>query len=445
MKILRLLACVFATILLVSPLARAEARRPNFVFIITDDQRWDALSCMGHPFLKTPNIDRIGNEGAIFQNFFVTTPLCSPSRSSFLTGQYVHTTRVYGNGDSSEVSHRLITWPALLQKTGYETAFIGKLHMGSDSTPRPGFDRWISFKGQGVYIDPLLNIDGKESRAEGYVTDILSDHTVDFIKKDHAGKPFAVLLLHKAVHQPCVPAERHKDLYKNDTLPRYPAEDDDLSGKPVLRGMKDKEGTSDKQIRNMYRCIQSVDDGVGKVLAALEETKQLDNTIIIFTSDNGYFFGEHHLSDKRAAYEESIRDPLLVRYPPMIKAGSKPAGIALNIDIASTTLELAGADVPANIHGKSLVPILKDSSAKLRDSALLEYFMEPRYPHIPTWQSVRGERWKYIHYTDVADSDELYDLQNDPHEMKNVIGNASAKQQLDDLKAQLAHQLEQTK
>ena len=432
--------------------ALAQTTRPNIVFILIDDQRWDCLSCVGHPFLKTPNIDRIAKEGVIFDNAFITTPLCSPSRSSFLTGQYVHKTRVYGNGDSSAISHQLITWPALLQQGGYETAWIGKLHMGSDASPRPGFDRWICLPGQGIYVDPVLNIDGDQHKVPGYVTDLLNDYAVDFIRKDHGGKPFAVCLAHKAVHQPARPATRHADLYETEKLPRRPNVDDEGDGKPILerRSVRSttqgqRAGAPGKLQRDMLRCIQSVDDGVGKIFKALEETHQLDNTLIIYTSDNGYLFGEHHLGDKRGAYEESIRVPLLMRYPKLIPAASRLSEIALNIDIAPTALQLAGAPIPSTTDGKSLIPLFENKLGEWRGGALFEYFHEPRYPLFPTWQALRTPQWKYIHYLGVEDSDELYDLKSDPYELKNLIGDNAAQDTLKDLKSQLQKALDETK
>jgi N-acetylglucosamine-6-sulfatase len=452
---MRLKALLFAQFLLIHFLCgftfAADATRPNLLFIFTDDQRWDCLSCMGHPFLKTPNIDRLATEGALFNNYFVTLPLCSPSRATLLTGQYAHTHEIVGNGDSNALSHRLITWPALLQKSGYETAYIGKLHMGNDDTPRPGFDRWVGFKGQGVYIDPMLNVDGKASKHPGYITDLLTDFAVDFINQKR-DKPFAMILAHKAVHQPCVPAERHKGIYQDQPLPHRPDEKDDLSGKPVLRRNSGDEpaghparGVSEKQIREMLECIASVDEGVGKILAALEKNGQLDNTMIIFSSDNGYFFNEHNLGDKRAAYEESIRDPFLVRYPKLIKPGTKIDQMVLNVDLAPTMLELAGAPVPKNIQGRSFLPLLKGESSNWRTAALFEYVQEPRYPRIPTWNAVRTADWKYIHYVDLPDMDELYDLKNDPYEMKNLIADAKAADQLKQLKGQLQKELDATK
>ncbi|MFB3827216.1 MAG: sulfatase [Bryobacteraceae bacterium] len=402
--------------------AAAAPRRPNFVFILLDDQRWDALGCMGHPFLKTPNIDRIAREGVIFRNFFVTTPLCSPSRASYLTGQYVHTHGVRDNTDHAELSHRLVTWPRLLHDNGYETAYVGKWHMGRDDSPRPGFDRWVSFQGQGQYVDPLLNIDGRRVESPGYVTDLLSGHAAEFLRRKRS-KPFALYLAHKAVHGPFTPAERYKDLYSTEPLPRRP----NVTGK-----------VSEQLVRNQLRCIQSVDDGVGQVLKALEETGQLDDTVIVYTSDNGYFWGEHGLGDKRWSYEESIRDPFLVRYPKLIKARSTVEADALNIDVAPTMLELAGVRAPAAMEGRSLVPLLAGKQVAWRNGFLIEYFAEKQFPKTPTWRGIREARWKYTHYPEVPEKDELYDLQSDPYEMHNLVVDPAAKPQLERLRERLA-------
>ena len=232
---------------LAAPGLAAPAARPNFVFILLDDQRWDALGCMGHPFQKTPNIDRIAHEGALFRNYFCTTPLCSPSRASYLTGRYVHAHGVRGNTDNAELSHQLVTWPRLLHDAGYETGYVGKWHMGNDDSPRPGFDSWVSFRGQGVYENPPMNIDGKRVENQGYMTDLLNQHAVDFLKRPHS-KPFALYLAHKAVHGPFTPAERHKNLYSTEPIPRRPNVKDTLEGKPAILqgGQQDRKKKGDR-------------------------------------------------------------------------------------------------------------------------------------------------------------------------------------------------------
>jgi len=443
-------------LLLVPALAPAVAprvlpkERPNIVFILMDDLRWDALGCTGHPFVKTPSVDRLAREGALFRNFFVTTPLCSPSRGTFLTGRYVHSHGVRGNSDNNALSHQLITFPRLLHDAGYQTAYIGKWHMGNDDSPRPGFDRWVSFKGQGVYIDPQINIDGRTEKKTGYITDLLSDFAVEFVRKPH-DKPFALYLAHKAVHGPFTPAERHKDLYSGDTIPRSPNVQDDLQGKPALtRPVETKPAaqqgaaSGDELVRNQLRALTAVDEGVGRILQALEETGQLDRTMVVFTSDNGYFWREHSLGDKRWAYEESLRDPLVIRYPKLIKAGTRISEDALNVDLAPTFLALAGVPAPQNLHGRSLLPLFQGKTKGWRTSSLFEYFAEANFPRTPSWQAVRTSHWKYIHYPDLRDMDELYDLRADPYEMKNRIGDPAAAAALKEMQKELQRLLGQT-
>jgi N-acetylglucosamine-6-sulfatase len=225
-----LIACIA---LLATPLAARAAdvrptTRPNIIFVITDDQRWDAMGCAGHPFLKTPNMDRIAREGAMFTNSFVTTPLCSPARSSFLTGQYVHRTGVVGNGPAmNAISHQLVTFPRLLHDAGYESAYVGKWHMGNDDAPRPGFDRWVSFKGQGVYCRSRAQHRRQAGDEDRLHHRLVTDYALDFINREHA-KPFVLYLGHKAVHGPFKPADRHATLYQTEPLPRRPNMTDDL-------------------------------------------------------------------------------------------------------------------------------------------------------------------------------------------------------------------------
>ena len=412
-----------------APLLAQQPQRPNFVFILIDDLRFNAPGYAGHPFVKTPNIDRIAREGANFTHAFTTTPLCSPSRASFLTGRYVRSHKVLDNTDHNELSHQLITWPRLLHDAGYETSYAGKWHMGTDDMPRPGFDKWVSFRGQGAYVDPALNINGERIKASGYMTDILSDHTVEFLRKPR-NKPFAAYLAHKAVHGPFTPADRHKDLFTNEAIVRTPNAQDEFAGKPVMTRKIEGVpaiaglGSGDELIRNQLRCLTAIDEGVGKIWKALEETKQLDNTFFVFTSDNGYFWGEHRLGDKRWAYEESIRLPLTIRYPKLIKAGAKFDQLVLNVDMAPTILELAGVKGPTEIQGKSILPILKGTAKNWRTSFLSEYFTEKNTPRVPNWQAVRDSEWKYIHYTDLEGMDELYNVKSDPGEMKNLIHDA---------------------
>ncbi len=428
----------------------AQASRPNLVFILIDDLRWDGLGCTGHPFVRTPHIDRIAREGARFTNSFVTTPLCSPSRGSYLTGQYVHTHGVRGNSDNAALSHKLVTFPRVLHDSGYETAYVGKWHMGMDDSPRPGFDRWVSFRGQGVFNDPPLNIDGQRVDAKGYMTDLLGGHAADFVRKDRS-KPFCLYLAHKAIHGPFTPAARHKDLFTGQEIRRAANTKDPLTDKPAMTRPVDGKpavapggGSPDELIRNQMRCMSAVDDSVGAIMKALEDKGQLDNTMILFTSDNGYFWGEHGLGDKRWAFDESIRIPMLARYPKLVKAGTVIDGDALNIDVAPTMLDAAGVKAPAGVQGRSLLPLLGGRKTRWRSSFLSEYFAEPNFPRTPSWQAVRTAEWKYVHYTELQGMDELYDLKRDPGEMKNLAGDPAARGALARMQKELAVRLRET-
>ena len=459
------LRCLFLLLVLPLPLFGQPAARPNIVFILIDDLRWDELGIAGHPFIKTPYIDRIGKEGALFRNAFMTTPLCSPSRASFLTGQYAHTHGITDNVDRSAASHQLRTWPRLLHDTGYETAFIGKWHMGNDETPRPGFDRWVSFKGQGTYTNPPINEDGKSVQPSGYITDILNGYAVEFIRRRH-DKPFLVYLAHKAIHPEVtqnndgsvdlskselfIPAERHKNLYAGQVIPHRPNYGRAPADKPALQRqlgnlppLGPATATRDETILGRQRSIAAIEEGVGEILRALKETGQLDNTVIVFTSDNGYFYGEHGLSvERRLAYEESIRLPLLMRYPKKIKAGTVRDELALNLDLAPTLLELSGVAVPNTVQGRSLVPLLAGQRTAWRNSFLIEYYTDTVFPRVLQmgYKAVRTERWKYIHYLELNGVDELYDLKSDPYEMKNLIAEPRAAKSLAAMKRELGRQ-----
>ncbi len=415
--------------------------RPNTLVIVADDLRWDALGCTGHPFVQTPNIDRIAREGARFDNAFTTTPLSLLSRTTLLTGLYAHQHEVGGNDEPGSRSTSPVAFPLLQQKAGYATAFVGQWHRGTEDSPRPGFDRWISFKGQGQYLNPTFNIDAKAVSQTGYITDLLNTAVVDFIRRKRS-KPFSLILSHKAIHDPFQPAERHRHLY-DGMKPRYPASiHDSLEKKPVLRrtppSSRAAAPVGDAVVRQQMQCLAAVDEGVGKILAALEETGQLDNTFLIFTSTNGYFWGEHGLWDKRAAYDEAIRVPLLIRYPRLIRAGVRLRNYVLNCDLAPTITEVSRTlPVPA-MKGRSVVPLLQGRARSWRSSFLSEYYEERRSPRIPSWQAVRTDRWKYIRYTKLEGMDEFYDLAGDPLEMKNLISDASVSGALNDSKEELA-------
>ena len=333
--------------------------------------------------------------------------------------------------------------------------------MGFDDTRRPGFDHWISFKAQGLFIDGVVNENGIRHQLTGYMTDYLNQEAANFIRKER-DKPFVLYLSQKAVHRPFLPAKRHENLYA-DAKPEIPdIVPGDLAGKPAMRLPRKRvdvlrlEGhTPEPQesrrgrgedpesiILDQLRSMASIDEGVGMIFDALEDIGKLDETVVIFTSDNGFLMGEHgQFNAKRWAYEDSILIPFVMRYPPLIKAGTKLSQLLLNIDVAPTMLELAGAEAPDPIHGESFVPVLRDPSASGRDSFLAEYFVEV-VGSVPHWQAVRTKRWKFIHYPTLSGMDELYDLASDPGEVRNVI--AADKPRRDELHALLERLLEQT-
>jgi N-acetylglucosamine-6-sulfatase len=439
-----------------------KRKHPNIVVILVDDMRWDEYGKAGHNYIKTPNIDRVVKEGASFVNAFATTPLCSPSRASFLTGQYAHTNGIIDNTSRNEQSHRLNTFPNQLHNSGYATAFIGKWHMGNDDSKRPGFDYWVSLKGQGEAINPALNINGKQQIVKGYVTDILIDHSLRFINEER-NQPFLLYLAHKALHPNMmqrddgsvvsigegdfIPAERHSGMYESAVFNRRPNYNIPPVDKPAL--MRKIEGvpplsaetsTNEKTIRERSEMLMAVDEGLGLILKALEDKGELDNTIVVFTSDHGYWYGEHCLDlERRLAYEEAIRIPMLVRYPPLIKAGITPKQMVLSIDLAPTLLEIAGETPGTHLQGKSWVPIFKEKANDWRSSILFEYYSDSVFPRVLKmgYKAVRDNRYKYIHYVDLEGMNELYNLRNDPYELENLVDSPDYARTLKKMKKEL--------
>ena len=419
--------------------------RPNLVVILVDDLRWDVLGASGHPFVSSPNIDRLAREGVLFRNAFVTTPLCSPSRGSLLTGQYARTHGALIN--TSALRSWIPTFPELLLAAGYDTAFVGKWHMGdTDDAPKPGFARWSAFAGQGSYRDPELNIDGVRVRAQGYTTDVLNRYAMDFLRTAaRSPRPFLLYLSHKAVHGPLDPPERHAELYAGRKVECSPGCADTLEGKlaltrdvPGAGQLKPGRKRFEEQVRARLRLLKSVDEGVGEILSLLAEAGILDQTAVVFTSDSGLFFREHGLADKRWPYEEAIRVPLLLRYPPLATPGARIERLVLNTDLAPTLLELGNVSVPPGIHGRSLVSLLRGETVGWRDMFAAEYFEEDDFPLVPTWEAVRSERWKYIRYPALGvEFDELYDLWSDPYELTNQAHNAILTDTLESLRRRL--------
>lgn len=426
-----------------APLLAAEDKRPNIVFIISDDHRWDVMSCAGHPFMKTPNMDRLATEGALFSNAFVTTSLCSPSRGCFLTSKYVHHHGVATNSQPFPTAKET-TWPQLLKKSGYETAYVGKWHMDGQTEVQPGFDRWVSFKAHGRYVNPQFIIDGKPEPQNGHMTDLLTKYAVDWIKQDHKA-PFLLYLGHKAPHAAPNPEDRNASLYAEAKIEPPANSTDSLVGKPKWVGEFPKLAHNAhlqrgpeayrQAILDYCRTTQGIDDSIGQLLKTLEETGKLDNTIFIYCSDNGYFLGDHGLWDKRAAYEESLRIPFLVRYPKMIKAGRVVDQMIHHLDVAPTMLDLAGVSIPSDMQGKSMRSLFDGSNKPLREDFLYEYWQEKPYPEFPSLQAVRTTDWKYIE--NKGDIPELYDLRNDSTELNNLAQDPKYADKLKEMKQRL--------
>jgi len=416
----------------------AQTKKPNVIFVLTDDHRWDAMSCMGHPFLKTPNLDRIANEGILFENAFVTTSLCSPSRASFLSGQYAHTHGVIHNYTPWNESNT--TFLELIKKAGYDTAFIGKWHMPGEGLPKlRGLDHFITFtmlSGQGVYYDCPLFIDGVETERKGkYITEDLTDFALKFIEKKR-NNPFCLYLSHKAAHYGFRPPKHLNHLYDDVDL-KLPKESDIWIPFTNANYITGQILPMNFMYRNYCETLVSVDEQLGRIIKKLEEMNELDNTVIIYSADNGYFWGEHGNIDKRLAYEESIRIPFIIRYPGLIKdPGRRAKQMALNIDLAPTLLDILNVPIPANMQGMSLKPIILSDKSKGRESWLYEYCSELT-SNVPGITAVRTENYKYIEYQNNAWPSELFDLTKDPGERNNIIKTGRGKVLLKELKKEM--------
>ncbi|MFN7936083.1 MAG: sulfatase [Bryobacteraceae bacterium] len=437
---------------------KPAAKKPNVVVVMTDDQRWDCLGVAGHPFLKTPNLDRLANEGARFENAFVTTSLCSPSRASYLSGLYAHAHGVQNN--FTDYPAGLASYPRALQAAGYQTAYIGKWHMGEQSDDaRPGFDYWASHKGQGKYNDTEFNVNGKRAVLPGYYSHVVTNLAVDWLKQPRSS-PFLLIVGHKAPHGVWTPEPKYEHAFDGVKVQKPATAYSTLDGKPAwvkerlktwhgidgpLYGTKDFE----KFIRTYHATIPSVDDSVGEIYETLRTKGELDNTVFVFCSDNGFLLGEHGSIDKRTMWEESIRVPLLMRYPGMIQQPSVRQEMVLNLDLAPTLVEMCGAAPLTRVHGRSMVRMLTMGDPGWRKYFLYEYNFENEFPYTPNVRGVRSQEWKYIHYPNGEGQPEthraeLYHLKEDPKETKNLIDDAGASQMLTGLQGELARLLVET-
>lgn len=417
---------------------RDQVKPRNVVFILTDDHRYDAMGFAGHPFLETPHLDSLASNGVYVKNSFVTTSLCSPSRASILTGLYTHKHRVIDNNRA--VPEGTIFFPQYLQQAGYNTAFIGKWHMGGHhDDPRPGFDHWVSFRGQGNYLSPgpkyTLNVNGERVPQKGYITDELTDYAVDWLEEQQDDdEPFFMYLSHKAVHSNFTPAERHQDRYKDEDLSFLPRGNEVSAENNAPRWVRDQRNSwhgidfsyhGDKGLDYLYRryceSVLAVDDSVGRVIDQLKKMGIHDETLIIYMGDNGFMWGEHGLIDKRVSYEESIRVPMMMQCPDLYSGGKVIEHVVGNIDVGPTIMHAAGIQTPEYMDGMSFLDLPNKPIENWRDYFLYVYYWEKNFPQSPTQFALRGDRFKYITYYGLWDTDELYDLQADPTESKNLI------------------------
>lgn len=436
----------FSLVVLISACVSKAAPR-NVVVILSDDHRYDFMGCAesSPEFLETPHFDRMAAEGAHLANAFVSTSLCSPSRASILTGQFMHRHRVVDN--QRPVPDGTTFFPEHLQAAGYQTAYVGKWHMGHDNDePRKGFDHWVSFKGQGSYFDPELNINGKRKSFKGYTTDILTSEALRWLNEIRdPQKPFLLYLGFKAVHYPFTPAPRHAGRYRGKSID-YPETmaltEENYATQPhwirerrygihgidhMQTGALDKDPVPDFDELYWRYCetVHGLDENVGRLLDQLDATGLSKSTLTLYLSDNGFALGEHGFYDKRDAFEESIRIPMLAYAPGVIEAGTKITKMVQNIDIAPTILQHCGlkAEASQDMDGRSFDALLRGNreSTPWRNHILYEYHWEWNFPATPTTLAIRGDRFKYIYYHGLWDKNGFYDLKTDPHERHNLI------------------------
>jgi arylsulfatase A-like enzyme len=457
----RVFAGVFVAAALTTPAAAAD--RPNILHIMADDHAAHAISAYGSKVNQTPNIDRIAQGGMRLTNCFVTNSICTPSRAAILTGKYAHINGVpvFNRFDGSQP-----TLAKYLQAAGYHTGMIGKWHLGSDPT---GFDYWNILPGQGLYHDPVFITKDGRAKHPGYCTDLITDFSLDFLKNRPKDKPFFLMCHHKAPHRPWQPDEKHAKQWETVQVPEPPTLNDDYSTRSdaareaTMRIDRDLRPSDYKQtppaglsetelkkwkyqryMRDYLACIASVDDNVGRLLDYLDREGLANNTIVIYTSDQGFFLGDHNWFDKRFMYEESLRMPFVVRWPGHIKPGTTSDAMVLNVDFAPTLLAAAGLPVPADMQGHSALPVLEGRPPPdWRASMYYRYYHYPMDHQVQPHYGVRTHRYKLIYYNKINQW-ELFDLEKDPHELRNVYAdpaNAATVQTLKDemyrLKAEL--------
>ena len=465
----------------------AEPKRPNIVFIFSDDHAYQAISAYGdsRKLIDTPNLDRIGREGMRFDRCLVTNSICGPSRAAILTGKYSHKNGFYNN-NTSRFDGSQPTFAKMLKAAGYQTAIIGKWHLVTDPT---GFDEWHILPGQGAYYNPPMIHNGQRVKHEGYTTDLITDFSLDWLEHRDKTRPFLLMSQHKAPHRDWQPAIRHLGHDGDRVYPEPETLFDDYAGRGLAERDQDmtiaktmtpgdlkltppadlspdqrkawdayyeprnaafkaaklqgKDLVRWKYQRYMHDylgCVKAVDESVGRVLDYLDREGLADNTLVVYSSDQGFYLGEHGWFDKRWIFEESVRAPLLVRWPGVTKPGSTTARLVSNVDFAETFLEAAGLPIPGDMQGRSLVPLLKGlEPPDWRKSFYYEYYEYPQPHHVRPHHGVVTERHKLVRFTSPdLEEWELFDLQSDPHELRNAVADPANAQVVTELKAELA-------
>lgn len=456
------------------PAEGQNTQQPNIIIIVSDDHAFQAISAYGGNLMQTPNIDRLAKEGAVFNRAYVTNSICGPSRAVILTGKYSHKNGFKDNHSRFDAGQDQFV--KRLRTAGYQTAWIGKWHL--ESTPQ-GFDHWQILPGQGSYYNPdFLTMNGKTIRKEGYVTNVITDDAENWMNERDTSKPFCLVIGHKATHRTWIPDTSDLGRFDDRTFPlppnfydnyegRYAAKHQDMNiaqtmrlgydlkmmpdtgfgragyirlnaaqrakfdayYKPIEAELKAKqlsgkaltEWKYQRYLKDYLATAASLDRNIGRVLDYLDEQRLAENTMVIYLSDQGFYMGEHGWFDKRFMYEESFRTPMLVRYPGVLKPGSVISGLVMNLDIAPTCLEVAGVPVPAEIQGRSFLPLLRQPAKEWRTSLYYHYYESGEHSVIPHF-GVRTRRYKLIRFYQGTDNWELFDLQQDPSEMKNLYG-----------------------
>jgi arylsulfatase A-like enzyme len=457
---------------LASPLLAQGSKRPNILFIMSDDHAAHAISAYGSRINRTPNIDRIAQGGARLENCFVTNSICCPSRAVILTGQYSHLNGVKTLNDQIDPARPHVA--KSLQAAGYETAIVGKWHLGTDPA---GFNYWNILPGQGLYQDPVMIEMGKRTKHSGYCSDLIADFSLNWLKSGRdASKPFFLMCHHKAPHREWAPAARHRTLFENQTIPEPDNLFDDYRGRagaaersrmrvgedmtftdlkmnppPGLSGMALRKWAYQVYIKDYLRCVQAVDENVGRVLDYLDQSGLAENTIVVYTSDQGFFLGDHGWFDKRFMYEESLRMPFLVRYPGRIKPGTVNRDMTLNLDFAPTFLDWAGLPAESYMQGRSMRANLEGKAPRdWRRDMYYRYWMHLGGGHsVTAHYGIRTDRYKLMYFygkplgasgavaQDTPPEWEFYDLKKDPREMRNAYSDSSYSKVIATLKERL--------